>query len=76
MSWQYKITSEGNCSIYDHTDTHITTHMNDGSGHKIPDCVFEVMMAELDNRSWDLQQQYVRETLKDAIFENIEEKQA
>jgi len=48
MTWTYKLTDAGNCSVYDHTDTHVTVVQNDGSGIRIPDDVVDVMRQEAE----------------------------
>lgn len=73
MTWEYKITENSNLSVYDHNGDHVTTVMNGGSGVSVPDDVLGVMGEELDSRGWDLSSSYVRETIKDALTENIEE---
>lgn len=47
MTWTYKITDAGNCSVYDHNGEHMTTVMNDGSGIELPNDVLDVMHSEL-----------------------------
>lgn len=73
MTWKYKLTDNGNLSVYDHNDDHVTTEMNDGSGFDLPGSVLEVMGGELDSRGWDLSDAWVQEAVKTALIEDIEE---
>lgn len=73
MTWTYKLTDAGNLSVYDHTGSHVTTVMNDGSGVSVPDDVLSVIGDELDARGWDVSTPYVQETMKTALVEDIAE---
>jgi len=48
MTWTYKLTDADNCSVYDHTDTHVAVIQNDGSGIRLPDDVVDVMRDEAE----------------------------
>lgn len=72
--WSYKVTDKGNLSVYDHTDSHVTTVMNGGTGVRVPDDVLSVMGDELDARGWDMSTAWVQQTVKDALLEDIAER--
>jgi len=75
MTWTYKRTENDNLSVYDHTDTYITTVTNDGNGMSVPGDVLDVMMQEaVTEYSANGFTDRVFAIMRDAMFEQIEEK--